>query len=40
MTINCLLCVEPAEVSVLYYLWYMRTGGNVLRRLMNNENGA
>eukprot|EP01006_Ploeotia_vitrea_P035874 TRINITY_DN65946_c0_g1_i2.p1 TRINITY_DN65946_c0_g1~~TRINITY_DN65946_c0_g1_i2.p1 ORF type:complete len:505 (+),score=54.06 TRINITY_DN65946_c0_g1_i2:28-1542(+) len=37
--ISTLLCVEPQDVSVLYFMWYIASGGGV-RRMFETIDGA
>jgi monoamine oxidase len=37
--VRVVLCVEPCEVSVLAFCWYIKTSGNI-KRIIETENGA
>lgn len=38
--VRCILCVEPCEVSLLFWIWYMHNGNGIMCRVSNMENGA
>ena len=39
IAVRAILCAEPCEISLLYWLWYIKNGHGIMR-LTDTDNGA